>query len=128
MQRCCLSFLIAFAFTVPILSISMFMASSHTLAQEVLPGMSSKVLLLFLLTTPVEFGVGYGYHKKAIKALLACGQIAIGMDFMISIGTLAAYLYSFVAMMIGLSGGTGCSDEVGTAYFETSAVLIMVMR
>ncbi|WP_440950963.1 heavy metal translocating P-type ATPase [Methanosphaerula subterraneus] len=73
-----------------------------------------RVLLLFLLATPVQFVVGKNFYLGAWSAL----QNRIGtMDTLITVGTSAAYFYS-VAAMFGL---------VTEQYFETVAVLITLV-
>ncbi|MEN6517485.1 MAG: heavy metal translocating P-type ATPase [Methanospirillum sp.] len=73
-----------------------------------------RVLLLFLLATPVQFVVGKNFYLGAWSAL----KNRIGtMDTLIAIGTSAAYGYS-VAAMFGL---------VAEQYFETAAVLITLV-
>ncbi len=73
-----------------------------------------RVLLLFLLATPVQFVVGKNFYLGAWSAL----KNRIGtMDTLITVGTSAAYFYS-VAAMFGL---------VTEQYFETAAVLITLV-
>jgi Cu+-exporting ATPase len=73
-----------------------------------------RVLLLFLLATPVQFVVGKNFYLGAWSAL----KNRIGtMDTLIAVGTSAAYGYS-VAAMFGL---------VTEQYFETAAVLITLV-
>jgi len=73
-----------------------------------------RVLLLFLLATPVQFVVGKTFYLGAWSAL----KNRIGtMDTLIAVGTSAAYVYS-IAAMFGL---------VAEQYFETAAVLITLV-
>ncbi|UCD02657.1 MAG: copper-translocating P-type ATPase [Candidatus Aenigmatarchaeota archaeon] len=71
-------------------------------------------IILLLLTTPVQFIVGYRFYKGAFSALKAK---TASMDTLVALGTSAAYFYSlFVMAFPGILG-----NEL---YFETSAVLI----
>jgi Cu+-exporting ATPase len=86
---------------------------------ELLPGLAVNGLLLFLLSFPVQFYVGHQFHAKAWKTLKTG---ALGMDFLISTGTLAAYIYSTFGLILGILEGVPNTKDV--EYFETSAVLI----
>ncbi|KAF1787943.1 P-type ATPase, cytoplasmic domain N [Phytophthora cactorum] len=55
-----------------------------------------KLLLLFLLSTPVQFGVGKRFYVAAWKGLQ---HGAMGMDFLVVAGTSMSYTYSFVSFM-----------------------------
>ena len=76
-------------------------------------------LLLFLLSFPVQFYVGHQFHSKAWKTLKTR---SLGMDFLVSTGTLAAYLYSSAGLVMGMISGVPNLRDV--EYFETAAVLI----
>jgi P-type Cu+ transporter len=70
---------------------------------------------LFLLATPVQFGVGGQYYIGAYKALRAGSA---NMDVLIALGSSAAYFYSLPVMAGWLSGHV---------YFETAAVIITLI-
>jgi P-type Cu+ transporter len=88
----------------------------------------------FALTTPVVFVSGIGFHRAA---LLNARHGAATMDTLVSIGTLAAYLWSTVALFfLGAGDSTmdmsmaGMGDPAtGDAhvYFETAAVIITLI-
>jgi P-type Cu+ transporter len=63
------------------------------------------------LSTPVVFYAGLGFHRAAVRS---AGRLAATMDTLISLGTLAAWLWSTVVLVAGLEGET---------YFEVSAVV-----
>lgn len=115
--------------TLPILIIGMAIPnlasadSNHPLLDpfETVPGMNAYGLLLFLLCTPVEFCVGIRFHLKAIETIRTW---TMGMDFLVSTGTGAAYLYSLIAFGKGIVDGMPYME---VEYFETSAVLITVV-
>ena len=72
-------------------------------------------LVLFLLATPVQFGVGWQYYTGAWKALRSGSA---NMDVLIAMGSSAAYFYS-LPVMLGLLPGH--------VYFETAAVIITLI-
>jgi Cu+-exporting ATPase len=67
--------------------------------------------LAFALATPVVFWAGYGFHRAAI---MNARHLAATMDTLISIGTLAAWGWSVVALL--------ALSEADT-YFEVAAVI-----
>lgn len=72
--------------------------------------------LMFLLSTPVQFYVGWHYYTGAFKALR---NRSANMDVLIAMGTSAAYFYS-LAVTLGLAPGH--------VYYETAAVIIVLIR
>ncbi|MBW4438225.1 MAG: heavy metal translocating P-type ATPase [Pleurocapsa minor GSE-CHR-MK-17-07R] len=77
--------------------------------------------VFFLLATPVQFIVGRQYMVGAWKA---ARNGTTGMDTLIAIGSLAAYLYSIVVLL----GVIFNVAEVGAhVYFETSAVILTLI-
>jgi len=72
--------------------------------------------LMFGLSTPVQFYVGWHYYIGAFKALR---NRSANMDVLITMGTSAAFFYS-VAVTIGLAPGH--------VYYETAAVIIVLIR
>jgi P-type Cu+ transporter len=67
--------------------------------------------LAFALATPVVLVSGIGFHRAAARGAL---HGAATMDTLISIGTLAAWLWSTVVLVAGLDADT---------YFEVAAVI-----
>ncbi len=63
------------------------------------------------LSTPVVFWAGFGFHRAAVLNLR---HLSATMDTLISIGTLAAWLWSFVALV---------AVEGASMYFEVAAVI-----
>jgi len=74
------------------------------------------ILLLWGLATPVQFYVGWQYYVGAYKALR---NRSANMDVLIAMGSSVAYLYSIPVALGWLPGH---------AYFETSAVIITLVR
>ena len=74
-------------------------------------------LLLFIIVTPVQFIGGWTFYKGAYDAIK---RKTANMDLLISIGTLAAYIYSVVVLFFpGLF-----PVKERDVYFEVSAVII----
>ena len=74
-------------------------------------------LLLFLITTPVQFIGGWTFYVGAYKALR---NRAANMDVLITIGTLTAYIYSVIVLFLPNLLPVAQRD----VYFEVSAVII----
>ena len=86
-----------------------------------IPGLNAYGLLLFLLCTPIEFIVGMRFHVKALEAMQTR---TLGMDFLVSTGTGAAYAYSLISLVTGI---VTANPRPEVEYFETAAVLISVV-
>ncbi|NJO04084.1 MAG: copper-translocating P-type ATPase [Chloroflexaceae bacterium] len=71
--------------------------------------------LFLALATPVQFYSGWDFYVHAWKALKAR---TANMDTLIAMGSSAAYFYSIVLLVAGLSGHV---------YFETAAVIITLI-
>jgi P-type Cu+ transporter len=100
--------LLGIYFTIPIFFISMvFMFFDIHVPYE-------KIILL-ILTTPVQFIVGYPIHKSALKAIK---NLRANMDVLIFIGTFTAYIYSLIIVLFNLNL---------SQYFEASAVIITLV-
>jgi P-type Cu+ transporter len=87
--------------------------------------------VVFALTTPVVFVSGIGFHRAA---LLNARHGTATMDTLVSIGTLAAYLWSVVALFFLGAGdaemdmaGVGDTGSDAHVYFETAAVIITLI-
>ena len=72
--------------------------------------------LFFGLATPVQFYVGASYYVNGYKSLR---NKSANMDVLVALGTSAAYFYS-IFVLLGVVPGHG--------YFETSAVIITLVR
>jgi len=99
-------------FTVPLFIISM------SADFGLLPGSLTNTMwypwLLFALATPVQFYVGWQFHRGAYNALR---NGAANMDVLISMGSSAAYLTSVFSLL-----GAGHA-----LYFETSATILTLI-
>ena len=67
--------------------------------------------LALVLSTPVVFWCGSGFHRAAVRS---ARHFAASMDTLISMGTLAAWIWSTVVLVAGLDADT---------YFEAAAVI-----
>lgn len=80
-------------------------------------GLTPLEIVMFALATPVQFWLGLDFHVRAVKAIRHCSAT---MDVLVSIGTNAAYFYSFVVTMISIAIPSFESE----LYYETSVLLI----
>jgi len=118
---------IAVALTIPTLLVSMIPALMFENWQW----------LAFVLTTPVVFFSGWGFHRAAAINLR---HGTATMDTLVSMGTLAAWAWSTVALVF-LGATDGSSDSMGSmpgmgsgstttaphVYFETAGVIITLI-
>lgn len=86
---------LAFAviFTIPIVLISFF----PNLIAPLLPMGVTPPVILFILTTPVQFYSGYPFYKSALNA---ARHGKTNMDTLIMLGTSVAYFYSVAATFL----------------------------
>jgi len=98
------------AFTIPIAALTYL---------PIIPDHHVNNLLMFVLSLPVQFVVGYRFYLGSYDAL----RSRIGnMDLLIGLGTTAAWLYSTIATFVpGFFPGSG-------TYFETSAIIITLIQ
>ena len=80
-----------------------------------IPHFAARGWLLFALTIPVQFWVGWPFLRSAWKAAL---NRTANMDTLVSLGSLAAFTYSTVVLVFGLDSHL---------YFESSAVIITLI-
>jgi len=79
-----------------------------------IPDFGGRKVLLWLLTTPVQFGIGWPFYRGAYKSLRAG---AANMDVLIAMGTSAAYFYSLATTFL----------LPGPVYYDTAAVIITLI-
>jgi P-type Cu+ transporter len=109
---------VAVVLAVPVVVLSMVPAAQFTGWQWV----------SLVLATPVVLWAGLPFHRAAWANLR---HRAATMDTLISMGTLAAYLWSVYALVFGIAGEAGMAegfrwlpergDPTGTIYLETAA-------
>ncbi|WP_252224030.1 heavy metal translocating P-type ATPase [Clostridium sp. ZBS2] len=115
-------FIISVILTVPLLIISM----GHMVGMH-LPSIIDPIinplnfaLIQVVLTLPVML-VGYKFYKVGIKNLF---KLSPNMDSLISIGTLAAFLYGIFAIV---KINQGNSEYAMHLYFESAAVILTLI-
>jgi Cu+-exporting ATPase len=107
-------------FTLPTFWLSM----QFDLLHNVMPGMTRPMgldVLLLLLSTPVQFGVGWDFYRGAYRALR---MGTANMDVLVALGTSAAYFYSLAVTVALLLGSAALGRYT---YFETAAVIITLI-
>lgn len=118
--------LTATVFTLPILIITMILpeypAQKALLDLVIVEGLNVYGVMLLVLCSPVQWIVGWSFHAKAFKSIFTG---SLGMDFLISSGTTAAYIFSLYGMFLGINSGVARDEDV--EFFETAAVLITVV-
>jgi Cu+-exporting ATPase len=75
--------------------------------------------LVLALTTPIVFWGGYPFHKAALNSARHGSST---MDTLVSIGTLAAYLWSLYAVLTGAA-----EHGHGHVYFEVAAAVTVFL-
>ena len=118
--------LIASIFAIPAFFVGMFvmMFLSHEhpiskfLMQEILRGVTLEDLTMFLLATPVQFGLGYRFYKGSLKSLYYLKTA--NMDVLIALGTSVAYFFSVYSVL----SNSWLGVHESTQFFETSVFLI----
>ncbi len=120
----------ALFFTIPLFVITMVLGGGHmfgsssaqmssgSLSHEIVPGLDVNSVLQLALATPVQFGPGLLFANGAWQDLVSR---QLGMSFLIFTGTMAAYIYSCIMMLLGLAEKM---PKTMNLFFETSAVLI----
>ncbi|KAI8138697.1 hypothetical protein BJV82DRAFT_523026 [Fennellomyces sp. T-0311] len=110
-------------FAVPVFFIAMIMPMTpwgrdFIIATRILPGLYLTDILQLVLTLPVQFGVGKRFLKSALASLRHRSPT---MDVLVSISTLAAFIFSVLSMFRAV-----CiqSEHRPAVFFETSAMLI----
>ena len=119
--------LTSLAFTLP-LAVIHFSSMNSSYATDPLMSPAMADFMMLLLATPVQFGVGRRYYLSAYRGLIhGC---TLGMDFLVALGTSAAYLYSTfvfvyqrIAEMNPIDDGEDPVMKL-TPTFETGAWLI----
>ncbi|WFD32483.1 P-type Cu(+) transporter [Malassezia sp. CBS 17886] len=93
-------FLTSVAFAVPVFLVSMVFPHVPLLARamhaQLRPGLYVQDLICLALTIPVQFGVGHSMLSGAWKALRHGGAT---MDTLVSLGTLASWVFSVASML-----------------------------
>src|SRR6266542_528290 len=84
----------------------------------IIPDLTTNNFVLFILSLPVQFVVGFRFYRGAYDAL----RSRIGnMDLLIALGTSAAWAYSAAVTFFP------SSSPSRSTYFETSAIIITLI-
>ena len=86
------------------------------------PGVLSNPFLLMLLTTPVQFWVGWQFHR-GFWGTLKHGTA--DMNTLVSVGTNAAYLYSVALTLFPLAIAPKRMEAM--TYYDTAAILMTLI-
>lgn len=104
-----------------ILSIPIFLGSFPKWFPWI-PQILTNHLVLLILATPVEFWVGWQFHRGGYKTII---HRTADMNTLISVGTLAAYIYSAVVTFFpNIVAQVGKMPEV---YFDTASIIIALI-
>ncbi len=95
-------------------SIIMVLSMGHDFG--LLPHIPARGWILLALTIPVQFWVGWPFLSSAWKA--ATKAHTANMDTLVALGSLAAFSYSVVVLVLGLDAHL---------YFESAAVIITLI-
>lgn len=115
------SMALAFAFTVPLVIVSMgrMLPGLHGWTMALMPE-SRWQLIEWLLATPVVLGAGMRFHRSGLRELR---HGAPGMHSLVMLGSLAAYGYSVLALLVPRMFPAGAAST----YFEAAAVIITLV-
>ncbi|KAI7843072.1 hypothetical protein COHA_003243 [Chlorella ohadii] len=114
-------FLWALAFSLPLFLISMvlmYIPGPKQIIELDVGGFMLGELVAFALAFPVQFVIGWTFHRGAYRALR---RGRANMDVLISVGTNAAFVYSLIAIVVSR---VNMEFESHGLFFETSSLLI----
>ncbi|MDP3937921.1 MAG: heavy metal translocating P-type ATPase [Deltaproteobacteria bacterium] len=104
-----------------VLSVPVFLGSYPSLFPWV-PDILQNFVVLWILTTPIQFWAGWQFYRGAWAALR---HRTSDMNTLIAVGTSAAYLYSVGLILFpGFFRAQGVAREV---YFDTSTIIITLI-
>ena len=112
--------LVASILTVPILALSMASKMSWIADDAYLTSLISWIV--GVLTTPVQFYVGWPYYVAGYKSIR---NRSANMDVLVAVGSSVAYMYSLFVLLSNVFGWHGVGEYV---YFDTAAVIILFVR
>eukprot|EP00879_Flechtneria_rotunda_P007448 GHRR01007813.1.p1 GENE.GHRR01007813.1~~GHRR01007813.1.p1 ORF type:complete len:490 (+),score=138.59 GHRR01007813.1:1423-2892(+) len=117
----------ALVFTVPVFILAMvlpMLPGTEIVLSAPLFGFRVDELLKWALATPVQFWIGWRFHRNAWKALK---RGVANMDVLVALGTDASYFYSVISILHHRFLQHDKSHYTPTDFFETCAMLITVV-
>jgi Cu+-exporting ATPase len=121
-------FLWSLLFAIPVLLISMIFMMAlppsnpvrHNLSKTVAPNLTIANLVLFILSTPVQFVLGSSFYVKAYRSLRY--SHTANMETLVALGTSVAYFASVGTVAAAMAKPDSMLEPMN--YFETSVFLI----
>lgn len=117
----------ALVFTIPVFILAMvlpMLPGTEPVLSAPVFGFRLDELLKWALATPVQFWIGWRFHKGAAKALR---RGVANMDVLVALGTDASYFYSVISILHHRFVHHKKLNYVPTDFFETCAMLITVI-
>lgn len=114
-----IKFITSLVLTIPLV---LTMTKHFSLTSDIpIPEILLNPVFQLILTTPVQFVIGYGFYDGAVKSLY---NKSANMDVLVALGTSAAYFYSLYLTKQYLITKPMHAPHL---YFETSAMLITLI-
>lgn len=118
-------FLFSLLFSIPVVLIAfafpLSQAIDSALETRLVGAFTIKVLVEWILTTPIQFWVAFPLYESTYRALRYSRKA--NMDTLVVASTTTAYIYSAVSAIIAMTD----SNYPGESFFETSAILLTLI-